>query len=176
MNKTINTDFSCNDKVWIWKNNIPVETIIDRIVIDISAFTEIKFHVQADDSDYFRYEEDLFSSEKELMEAMSIKTIKLDKSTLKKGKLIKCNKAFTSFEGDKFTEDWTFCIIKICKRHLIVRGNGRTTDMDYYLLTDEEVVNNFKLYRAKWSGPKINTALKMMNVDTEDDINEVIKD
>lgn len=32
MNKTINTDFSCNDKVWIWKNNTPVETIIDRIV------------------------------------------------------------------------------------------------------------------------------------------------
>lgn len=165
MEKTINADYSCNDKVWIWKNNTPVKTIIDRIIIDISAFIEVKFHVQADDSDYFRYEEDLFSSKEELMEAMKIKTIKLDKTVLKRGKLIKCNNPFTSFEGDKFTEDWTFCIEKVCKRHLIVRGNGRTTNMDYYLLTDEEVANNFELYKVTWAGPKINNALKMSNIE-----------
>lgn len=163
---TIRTDFVCGDKVWIWKNNTVIETVIDRIKVDINlAFIVVSFHVQTDESDYFRYEEDLFKSKEECIEAMKAETIKLNHTTLKKNNLIKCIKNFTSFEGDKFTVDWTFCVIKVCKRNLIVRGNGEKSTMEYYLLTSEEVSNNFELYKAKWSGPKINNALKISNIE-----------
>lgn len=172
----ITTEYDYKDKVWVMKNGIPSEAIIDAVrFLQDGIAIETTYHLNIDDSDFYRFEEDLFHSEDELKEAMKIKTIKIGMHKLKEGNLIECTNSFRSVEGDDFEKDFTACIVRINHNNLICKigvSNGRIHKSNYRLLYKEEVENNFKLHKIKTKGKIINEALRISNFEEEGESNE----
>lgn len=165
----IDTGYNWGQEVWVWKLNKPVLAKIDRIIWQKdSIIEEFKYHLSCDDSDYYRYEEELFPTKEELMEAMSIKSIKIQDSEIKYGMILQCINSFTSIENDKYKKDFTICIVRVNHNSAIIStGNQSQRRNHYKLLYREEIMNNFTIHKIKTKGKIINDALRISNFEEE---------
>lgn len=162
----IDTDYDCGQEVWVWKQGKPELAKVTSIVWSKYNIPEgVKYHVSCDDLDYYRYEEELFTSKEECMEAMGVKAIKIDMATLKRGNIIECIRQFKSTEGDSYEENHIYCIARINHNSAIVTRGKRGSKYNYCLLYRDEIADNFKLHKVKIKGNVINSSLRVENFE-----------
>lgn len=164
----IQIEYDVGDKVWVMKGGIPTEAFISSVDIALTGLLiETRYYLSVDDSDFYRYEEDLFHTKEELMEAMNVKDIKIDMHKLKMGGIIECIKDFTSVEGDSYKKEWTNCIVRINHNSAIVSSGNQASKNNYRLLYRDEIADNFKIHKIKTKGKVINKALRISNFEDE---------
>lgn len=169
MEITINTKYDFGQEVWVWRLMKPVCAKIDRIVWDKGTVMEdYKYHLSCDDNDYYRYEEELFPTEEELMETMGIHTIKINKEEITNGKILECTTPFTSTEGDRYKKDSLICVVRVNRNSAIItRGSQNRRKYNYCVLYREEIANNFRVHKIRIKDKISIDALRISNFDDE---------
>lgn len=162
METTITTEYSYGQQTWIWKLGKPIQSKIDKVsCLFDSIGMEVKYHLQCDDGDYWRYEEELFPTKKELMDAMNVKTVKIGSEEVMADYVLECMYDFVSAEKDIYYKGKCYLVVKVNHNSIIVNGRKKWQKIECNLLYREEVANYFKIFSTNPLKPIIDNNMKI---------------